>query len=555
MSALVDDVNDVELFLGGLMRAQKDAGHSGFFVALPVPHAAGDRLKIDGGEPLASLHMTLLYSKDGTAEQRAAAAKAVSALAAAHLPLKASIGGFGRFPASPQSDGKDVIIGLVDAPMLEAFRYDVVQACQSCGIAPSLAHGFTPHVTLAYVDPAAPSPTPGASAAIEFTELQVDAGNPAPSEMLAQKDAADGDGPDAACCPMCGADPGCNIDCARCMGGEAILIDGFPIGMVMDGVRTVDPMLFYAAVELAKTSGNDAALAKLLEVEKDIIKSAPPGSPGMKQPTIGKAKMRRGAPLKDREKFFAYAKKERCIPVASTQMLACGEELFLLDPADNSRIYGLARVMGVADAAGALERAVTMLGDGEPVCSADLEILSIAPEDTRTSHEIPVAKDRVGLQKAQNTHGPLSYVSHRPGWTFPILDKNVAQQTIMCVAIEPGAVDVHGHRIPEDIADAAMFDFMANYRLRTTRPSSMPATGIGAFHQVKHVPDVHIVQIFKVSTVTGGAHMVVNGKVVPASAWIVVLWVLNKAYWARVLSGEINGVSIDGDAFGGPASA
>jgi hypothetical protein len=385
-----------------------------------------------------------------------------------------------------------------------------------------------------------------------FRRVFVEGGKVAPAIPLpVQKEHED---PHTVACPLCGAEPGCNIDCPMCMkhGEDSIVIAGYPIGVVRDGTRLLDPGLFAAALDFARARGDAAGEAALLEVEKDVIASAPAGAPGMKLPSAGGYKMRRAAPVKDGKRAIEHLRKERSASVASPEVPGDKEELFLVDSEDERRVLGLVRVTKIWRPEDVPPLAAFEFAGGEPRCVVDVEVLELADEgDGSRATAIAVEKDQLGRPGQQKSRGPLSYVKPEGRLFFPVLDANVAQQTIMCVAIDPGKWDAHEHKIPEQIADAAMYEYMANYRIRTTRPSSMKATGIGAFHTVDAVPDVHIVEIFKVR----GAPLVVNGKTVPVGAWVVVLWVLNEGYWKRILSGEINGVSIDGDAFGGPPTA
>jgi len=68
-------------------------------------------------------------------------------------PLQGTLGGNGRFPATPSSDDKDVLIKMVDVAMLEKFREELIEKLADKGIPIVRNHGYTPHMTLAYVDP------------------------------------------------------------------------------------------------------------------------------------------------------------------------------------------------------------------------------------------------------------------------------------------------------------------------------------------------------------------------------------------------------------------
>ncbi len=111
------------------------------------------KLAIEGGEPKEELHVTLAYlgrvSEIG-AEVLEELALTVRHFAERYARLEGTIGGFGRFSASETSDGKDVIYASIDVPNLASFREKLVMEIED--IAPAKReHGFTPHMTLAYV--------------------------------------------------------------------------------------------------------------------------------------------------------------------------------------------------------------------------------------------------------------------------------------------------------------------------------------------------------------------------------------------------------------------
>jgi 2'-5' RNA ligase len=111
------------------------------------------KLALEGGEPKEELHVTLAYlgrvSEIG-ADLLEELANTVRRFAERHACLEGTIGGFGRFSASESSDGKDVIYASIDVPSLASLREKLVMELE--GLAPAKReHGFTPHMTLAYV--------------------------------------------------------------------------------------------------------------------------------------------------------------------------------------------------------------------------------------------------------------------------------------------------------------------------------------------------------------------------------------------------------------------
>lgn len=129
---------------------------SGVMIAFMLPKAIASKLTMDEGEGAEELHVTVLYL--GKAEtidddKLDALKEKLEAFCAKYSPLEGSIGGYGRFPASESTEGRDVLIGLVDVPRLEALREQLIALVTKLGIAPVLNHGYTPHVTIAYVEP------------------------------------------------------------------------------------------------------------------------------------------------------------------------------------------------------------------------------------------------------------------------------------------------------------------------------------------------------------------------------------------------------------------
>lgn len=137
------------------------SGDPGVMIALRLPANTADAIAVANGEPADRLHVTLAYlgrlSRVGT-EGLALAKAALGTVAYNQGILRGVVAGIGRFAGTESSDGKDVIYASIDVPGLAEFRRAVVCELQCCGLEVSLAHDFTPHATLAYVEPGAPTP-------------------------------------------------------------------------------------------------------------------------------------------------------------------------------------------------------------------------------------------------------------------------------------------------------------------------------------------------------------------------------------------------------------
>lgn len=133
-----------------------DAG-SGVMIAWPVPPELAADLALPGGEAPEDLHVTLAYL--GKELDHETISRAILAMHEARsAPLEGVIGGLGRFSASSTSEGMDVLVALVDVPGLGLLRARLVEALTAADVPVSVAHDFTPHVTLAYLPSGSPLP-------------------------------------------------------------------------------------------------------------------------------------------------------------------------------------------------------------------------------------------------------------------------------------------------------------------------------------------------------------------------------------------------------------
>lgn len=169
-------------------QTEKSAEKRGMMLALTIPEDVAKRLVQKGGLSEDDLHVTLGYygevGKDFDEKHVDAVEKCVQMSAKGYTPIKAHIGGVGRFNASNTSDGKDVLIAHVDSPGLHDVRDHLIAQVKKCsgiakaepgsiadkaqqmygmkegdgGITPKRDHGYTPHITLAYIDQDADMP-------------------------------------------------------------------------------------------------------------------------------------------------------------------------------------------------------------------------------------------------------------------------------------------------------------------------------------------------------------------------------------------------------------
>lgn len=133
---------------------------SGVMVAFRIPSDAANMIAIDedaipGAEviPQDDLHITLVYMGDISGFQdegmKQKVRDVVEAFAKSHTPLKGAVNGIGQFANA--TDGKRPFYANFDSPALPDFRQELVEALESSGVVISKNHGFTPHITLAYI--------------------------------------------------------------------------------------------------------------------------------------------------------------------------------------------------------------------------------------------------------------------------------------------------------------------------------------------------------------------------------------------------------------------
>lgn len=127
------------------------SGHA--MVALYPGEKAVAQYAITGGLEPGKMHVTMAYL--GLAEEvdKEAVDKALASLPA-RQPFTAKVSGHARFTGGDE----DVLVALVDSPDIEQLRIDLLEALDKQGVSIPRDHGFTPHLTIAYMDAQALSP-------------------------------------------------------------------------------------------------------------------------------------------------------------------------------------------------------------------------------------------------------------------------------------------------------------------------------------------------------------------------------------------------------------
>lgn len=124
---------------------------TGVMVALVPPVDLASTIAVDGGLQPEDLHVTLAYLGQDVADPEALAT-VVQAWALATPPLECQISGVGVFSPTQGSDGLPITYASVDCPDLPSARQRLVDHLTAAGQPVATAHGFTPHMTLAYSD-------------------------------------------------------------------------------------------------------------------------------------------------------------------------------------------------------------------------------------------------------------------------------------------------------------------------------------------------------------------------------------------------------------------
>lgn len=149
-----EGVEDPKAALGhsgrGIRAATSYAGKGCMIALYPDDATAAELAGQDGAsEAAGDLHVTVAYLAE-TPKDLEALKAVVAGVAHQYGELSGVWGGIGQFNASKTSDGQPVSVALPDLPGLAPMRQALVEALNAAGFPVSDAHGYTPHLTLAY---------------------------------------------------------------------------------------------------------------------------------------------------------------------------------------------------------------------------------------------------------------------------------------------------------------------------------------------------------------------------------------------------------------------
>jgi 2'-5' RNA ligase len=145
--------DDLAVLAAGSAVPQPDYSGS-CMLALYPPADVAAKLATEAGLPPGEMHLTLAYTGDAADIDTAALSSVAQALSA-RPPVTGTVSGHARFTGG--EDG-DVIVALADSPAVDALRRDAESLLEAQGIGLPSEHGFTPHMTICYQDPAGPDP-------------------------------------------------------------------------------------------------------------------------------------------------------------------------------------------------------------------------------------------------------------------------------------------------------------------------------------------------------------------------------------------------------------
>lgn len=139
----------------------------GCMIALYPPIKLAEQLAVEGGLPAEDMHVTVAYL-GAAADVDSEILREVVTDLAGRQPFTAQLAGLARFTGGD----KDVLVALVDSPELEDLRRDTLDALYERGIQVSRDHGYTAHLSIAYLDPDEAAPLDRLEACpVEFKAL------------------------------------------------------------------------------------------------------------------------------------------------------------------------------------------------------------------------------------------------------------------------------------------------------------------------------------------------------------------------------------------------
>lgn len=136
--------------------------HDGLAIVFPLRLEEAELLALPLGEPPIDMHVTAAFYGDAAdvpETVRAAMHLLLASAATTIQPFEVEVAGLGRFE-KVRDGSQDCVVALVGSPALDAARAAIVRVLSTIIELPKDAHGFIPHIAVAY-GPTGFDPGPG----------------------------------------------------------------------------------------------------------------------------------------------------------------------------------------------------------------------------------------------------------------------------------------------------------------------------------------------------------------------------------------------------------
>lgn len=132
------------------LHASNDDHSTDVMIAFQIMDDQRIQLAMPDGEPWQELHITLGYFGEPTENNtREKLVELTKSLADSFMPFAAKASGLGRFSSD---DGDDACVVLMDDVMFPLIYERMQELCRGLEIDYSPTHGYTPHMTLGYLN-------------------------------------------------------------------------------------------------------------------------------------------------------------------------------------------------------------------------------------------------------------------------------------------------------------------------------------------------------------------------------------------------------------------
>jgi 2'-5' RNA ligase len=561
---------------------------TGVMIACAVAEEISKAFQVEGAvaEDVLDHHVTIAYlgKRDDLGPEAIGRAREVLAeVVRRRPPIPAATGGVARFAASSTSDAKDVAVVLVDSVELCGFRGELVAALKAAGLTPSEVHGFTPHITLAYVDPGEPLELPS----VERRDFVIDgiflavAGERevhqlAPEHPQALSDvagAADVSPIDAV--PLA-AEPSNKSNAipavARALGGFSFEVGASGTGIVQTHERCLTP----AQVELLDALGWDSPVElEPSQVELLVAWCGDGVVAALEQAKLGNPEALASLlwPLLEPRRWVQLDEAGRAL-VARAYPVEIHTDLRLQQQGDDYFEGGEVLTPG-----NQFRQNLLVAGNDIP--------LDMTPEPDRAVFRGPAAWMSVGASTPQSfppgapgstefgwsrfrvrarfnwrvlertddvvkfefdgdgMTGTWVATRGEPTWTLSCMERTVEKATWMPIVkaddrrlvtgilLQPETVDAQGDIYSEEVIANAAHEYLAAYNAGTV---------VGLMHKDMNRP------LQLVESWLAPVPLVIEGRLIKKGTWIATVRVLDDAIWQDVKRGKITGFSIGGVA-------